>query len=91
MTVGTGGGGTARLAVGDLEVQAGKLLKAGLAPSTEKTYSTSQKGWIRCNLSFSLLKSAIMCIRGCRSTVRQPAPDMPIDLVAKVGHVPQIN
>lgn len=41
-----GGGRSARLAVKQLEEQAQQLLKAGIAPSTEKTYSTAQKGYL---------------------------------------------
>ena len=32
-------------------------------------------GWLRCKLSFSLLRSAIMCIRGARSSLRCPVAE----------------
>ena len=28
--------------------------------------------WLRCRVCFSLLRSAIMCVRGNRSTIRRP-------------------
>ena len=31
-------------------------------------------GWIRCRLSFALVRSAIMCIRGARSRLHSPIP-----------------
>jgi len=31
--------------------------------------------WLRCWVSFSLLRSAIMCVRGNRSSVRRPVVD----------------
>ena len=39
-------------------------------------------GWLRCSLSFSLLRSAIQCVRGACSSIRQyiQAPP-PMDLV----------
>ena len=39
-------------------------------------------GWLRCSLSFSLLRSAIQCIRGARSSIGHyvSAPP-PMDLV----------
>ena len=41
-------------------------------------------GWLRCSLSFSLLRSAIQCIRGARSSIGHYvlAPP-PMDLVRK--------
>ena len=49
--------------------------------------------WLRCNLSFSLLRSAIMCLRGSRSTVNHPArPSITgdnIDLACSEGQVPE--
>ena len=39
-------------------------------------------GWLQCSLSFSLLRSAIQCVRGARSSIRHyiEAPP-PMDLV----------
>ena len=49
--------------------------------------------WLRCRLSFSLLRSAIMCLRGSRSTVNHPArPSITgdnIDLACSEGQVPE--
>ena len=59
-----------------------KRLASMLSSKHDQPYS-STIAWIRCALSFSLLRSSIRCIRGARSTVghamRQPVP--PIDLV----------
>ena len=59
-----------------------KRLASMLSSKHDQPYS-STIAWIRCALSFSLLRSSIQCIRGARSTVghtmRQPVP--PIDLV----------
>ena len=39
-------------------------------------------GWLRCSLSFSLLRSGIQCIRGARSSIRHYAVASPsMDLV----------
>ena len=39
-------------------------------------------GWLRCSLSFSLLRSAIQCVRGARSSIRHYAVAPPsMDLV----------
>ena len=59
-----------------------KRLASMLSSKHDQPYS-STIAWIRCALSFSLLRSSIRCIRGARSTVghamSQPVP--PIDLV----------
>ncbi len=66
-----------------------KRLASLLSTKWEQPYSTTM-GWIRCRLSFSLLRSAIMCIRGARSSqgnaTRQQ--DAPIDLVARESLIP---
>ena len=49
-----------------------KRLASCLAEKQEKQYSTIIH-WIRCRLNFSLLRSAIMCLRGSRSTRHHPA------------------
>ena len=38
-------------------------------------------GWIRCRLSFCLLRSAIQCIRGARSSEGHYITSDPIDLI----------
>lgn len=45
-----------------------KRLASLLAVKWNHSYSTTM-GWLRCRLSFSLLRSSIMCIRGARSSI----------------------
>ncbi|CAI8057996.1 hypothetical protein GBAR_LOCUS31557 [Geodia barretti] len=45
-------------------------------------------GWIRCRLSFAILRSAILCIRGSRSSRHRPVSELNIELAAAEGHVP---
>ena len=60
-----------------------KRLASLIATKQEQPYS-STIAWIRCRLSFSLLRSSIQCIRGARSAIgraaRQQIP--PTDLVS---------
>ena len=44
-------------------------------------------GWLRCKLSFSLLRSAIMCIRGARSSLRCPVAEAPIAVQVAEAHI----
>ena len=44
-----------------------KRLASLLASKWDQPYSTTM-GWLRCRISFSLLRSSIMCIRGARSS-----------------------
>ena len=44
-----------------------KRLADLLANKNNVAYSTTM-AWMRCSLSFSLLRSAVMCIRGSRSS-----------------------
>ena len=46
--------------------------------------------WIRCHLSFALLRESIMSIRGARSSQHHPASKTvqgPIDLQLAEGHI----
>ena len=45
-------------------------------------------GWLRCSLAFSLLRSAIQCIHGARSSIGHyiSAPP-PMDLVREESHL----
>ena len=46
--------------------------------------------WIRCRLSFALLRASIMSIRGARSSQHRPASESiqgPIDLQLAEGHI----
>ena len=58
-----------------------KRLACLLADKWDQPYS-STLCWLRCRISFSLLRSAIQCIRGARSTRGHPIKEFhPIDLV----------
>ena len=46
--------------------------------------------WLRCRLSFAMIRSAIMCIRGSRSSVHHPVCDNNITLATAEGSIPQI-
>ena len=67
-----------------------KRIASMIAEKREKPYSKVIH-WIRCRLSFSLLRSAIMCIRGSRSIYHNPAgPHITdtMDLACVEGQVP---
>ena len=49
-----------------------KRIATLIAEKRDQPYSRTLF-WIRCKLSFSLLRSAIMCIRGSRSSYHHPA------------------
>ena len=57
-----------------------KRLADTLSTKNNAHYSTTQ-AWIRCKLSFSLIRSAVMCIRGNRSTAHH-IPSSTIELSA---------
>ena len=44
-------------------------------------------GWIRCRLSFALLRASIMSVRGARSSASKGALHEPIDLQAAEGQL----
>lgn len=48
-----------------------KRLASMIADKHKKAYSKTMN-WLRCRLSFSLLRSAIMCLRGSRSSLHHP-------------------
>ena len=54
-----------------------KRLASMLALKREQPYSTVS--WLRCRLSFALLRSAVICVRGSRSSFHHPIRD-------SVGH-----
>ena len=59
-----------------------------LSIKQEQPYSLVM-GWLRCRLSFSLIRSAVMCLRGCRSKKGHiPLPDTHIGLVVHEGRLP---
>ena len=49
-----------------------KKLAAMIASKHNQSYSQTMN-WLRCRLSFSLLRSSIMCLRGSHSSVHHPA------------------
>ena len=59
-----------------------KRLALLLSTKRDESYSKTLF-WLRCRLSFSLLRSAIQCIRGARSSIGHAArsPTLPVDLV----------
>ena len=69
-----------------------KRLAAMIADKTNKPYSKTIH-WMRCRLSFSLLRSAIMCLRGSRSALHKPAYTLvnSIDLAYSEGRVPALH
>lgn len=67
-----------------------KRLASMIAEKREQPYNTVM-AWIRCRMSFSLLRSAIMCIRGSRSATNRPAQpsldEAAIDLAVHEGRI----
>ena len=57
-----------------------KRLALMLAEKRDQSYN-QVICWLRCCLSFTLLKSAIQCIRGARFSFRNAARDIPVDLI----------
>ena len=44
-------------------------------------------GWLRCSLSFSLLRSSLMCLRGSHSSSGSPGVPAAVDLVIAEGRL----
>ena len=47
-------------------------------------------GWIRCRLSFALLRASIMSVRGARSSANRPANEalhVPVELQSAEGQL----
>ena len=68
-----------------------KRVASLIAEKHNKPYSRTLH-WIRCRLNFSLLRSAIMCLRGARSSIYSPSPAVnaeAIDLACSEGRVPE--
>ena len=59
-----------------------KRLASLLSEKHDQSYSSTM-AWLRCVLSFSLLRSAILCFRGHRSVVGKPikASHIPVDVI----------
>ena len=64
-----------------------KRLADGISRKERKEYSVVM-GWIRCRLSFAILHSAILCIRGSRSSRHRPVHELNIALATSEGRVP---
>ena len=67
-----------------------KRLASLLADKWEQPYSTTLY-WLRCSLSFSLLRSAIQCIRGARSSRGHAMKLSPVDLVTAEASLSRTN
>ena len=65
-----------------------RRLAALISEKQQQSYGMTM-GWIRCCLSFSLLRSAITCLQGSRSSYHRPASpsDLPIDVITREGRV----
>ena len=53
-----------------------KILASLLAENRQQEYNKTI-AWIRCQLSFSLVRSSVMCLRGARSSYHRPARPSP--------------
>ena len=65
-----------------------KCLASLLADKWEQPYSTTLY-WLRCSMSFSLLRSAIQCVRRARSLKGHPVKLTPVDLVTAKASLQQ--
>ena len=66
------------------------LQETGLTDTQQQDYNKTI-AWIRCLLSFSLVRSSVMCLRGARSSYHYPTRpdcDTPLDVALSEGHVP---
>ena len=59
---------------------------ASLLSEKRGVHYSKTMGWIRCRLSFALLRSSLMCIRGARSSKCHPILAEPIELQLAEGH-----
>ena len=62
-----------------------KRLASRLADKWDQPYSLTMN-WLRCTISFALLRSAVQCIRGTRSSRSHPIFS-PVDLVAAEARI----
>ena len=61
-----------------------------IANKRQQEYSKTIS-WIRCNISFSLIRSAVMCLRWAQSSLQYPArstEEPPLDLAIQEGRIP---
>ena len=67
-----------------------KRLASLLAAKREQPYCVVM-GWLRCHLSFALLRSAVTCLRGSRSRKGHvPHSDTPVDLVVRESRITSV-
>ena len=70
-----------------------KKLASLLADKRQQTYNKITS-WLRCSLSFSLVRSAVSCLRGARSSFHHPFrsdANVPLDVAISEGRVPSIR
>ena len=67
-----------------------KRLASLLSTKQEQSYG-STIAWVRCCLSFSLLRSSIMCLRGARSSQGRAFRSSAIDLAVAEAKVPSVS
>ena len=72
--------------MGDATSQVYKRLANLLCDKLDLFYGEIM-GWIRCKLSFALVRSAIMCIRGARSWLHSPISEAPVDVQIAEAHL----
>ena len=72
--------------MGDAAGQVYKRLANLLCDKLDLSYGEIM-GWIRCKLSFALVRSAIMCIRGARSRLHSPILEAPVDVQISEAHL----
>ena len=72
--------------MGDAATQVDKRLANLLSDKPDFSYGEVM-GWIRCKLSFALVRSSIMCIRGARSRLHSPVCEAPVDVQIAESHL----
>ena len=72
--------------MGDAASQVYKRLVNLLTEKLDLSYGEVM-GWIRCKLSFALVRSAIMCIRGAPLRLHSPVFDAPLDVQIAETHL----
>ena len=72
--------------MGDAAAQVYKRLVGSLSEKNNLSYGETM-GWIRCRLSFALVRSAIMCIRGEIRGAHSPALEIPKEVQIVEAHL----
>ena len=62
---------------------------ADLISSKQQKHYSNVMCWLRCRLSFAILRSAIMCVRGSRSSYHRPRCEIDITLATAEGLLTQ--